>query len=198
MTDGKLTSQFKTSKEKAKLFAGGILQSRMHHYNATTAYNLYYLAIIGYMLAATQFSINQCKTIKSPVSCATLKKMSINRNVSRRVVFGPKHMGGMALMHLHVLQCIHRTKYLIGHITNNDGVGKLMRICIEAIQLEVVTFEPFFFLPNSLHGYTLVLISWINEIWFFNELFTGTIKISNTWLPHPQRESDQAVLTLAV
>jgi hypothetical protein len=79
----------------------------MQRYDATTAYNLYYLVIIGYMLADTRFSVNQCKIIRSPVMCATLNKMGINRNVSRKLVFGHKHMGGMALRHLHTLQGIH-------------------------------------------------------------------------------------------
>jgi hypothetical protein len=107
-------------------------------------------------------------------------------------------MRGMALHHLHTLQVIHRIQYLIGHITNDGGVAKLMRICIEAIQLEVRMFEPFFFLPFSLHGSTLISRSWINEIWSFNELFSGTIMISNTWLPHQQRDYNQAIMPVAV
>jgi hypothetical protein len=51
----------------------------------------------------------------------------------------------MALCHIHTLQGIHIIQHFIGHITNNSGVGKLMRICIEATQLEVGTFEPFMF-----------------------------------------------------
>jgi hypothetical protein len=116
-----------------------------------TAYNLYYLTSSGYTIGATRLSTNQCKTIQGPVICATLNKMGINRNVSLHTVFGPKHMGGMALRQLHTLQGIHSTQYLIGHITINDGVGKLIWICIEAIQLEVGTFDPLFFLPYCLH-----------------------------------------------
>jgi hypothetical protein len=71
-------------------------------------------------------------------------------------------------------------------------------ICIAATQLEVGTFEPFLFLPFSLHGPSLAYRSWINEIWSFNELFSGTIIISNTWLPHQQRVHDQALMSLAV
>jgi hypothetical protein len=54
----------------------------MQRYAATTAYNCYYLSIIGYTLATTRLSLTQCKTIQSPVVCATLNKMGINRNVS--------------------------------------------------------------------------------------------------------------------
>jgi hypothetical protein len=192
-TDSKSTAQFAVSRDNAKLFAGGILQIRMQRYKASKAYILYYIEIIEYMLAANRFSLHLCKIIQDPVICATLNKMGINRNVSRHIVFVPKDMGGMALRHIHTLQGISCIQYLIGHITNNDGVAKLMRICIEATQLEVGTFKPFFFIPLS-----LVSRLWINEIWSFIELFSGTITILNTWLTHPQRLHGQAIMSLAV
>jgi hypothetical protein len=111
-----------------------IHQRRMQQYDDTTVYSLYYLTSIGYTLAATRFSLAQCNTIHSPVIWATLNKMGINRNVYRNIVFGPKYVGGMALRHLHTLKGIRRTQYLIGHLTNDDGVATLMRICIEATQ----------------------------------------------------------------
>jgi hypothetical protein len=126
-TDGKSRAQFKIIKHKVRLFTGAILQSRMQRYDAKTAYNFYYLASIGYTIAATRFSINQCKTIQKPVICATLNKMSINRNVSCTIIFGPKRLGDMSLSHLHTLQGIRR---IIGHLANNDGMCKLVRIYI--------------------------------------------------------------------
>jgi hypothetical protein len=167
-------------------------------YDATPSYNLYYLASIGYTIAATRFSLAQCKTIQSPLISATLDKMGINRNVSCNIVFGPKHMGGIAIIHLHSLQGIRRIQYIIGQVTNNDGVGKWMRICINAVQLEVGTFEPFFSLPFSRHGPSLYYRSWINEIRSFDDLFNVTIKITNSWLPHPQHTSDNAIMSFAV
>jgi hypothetical protein len=153
-TDGKYAAHFKVLKTNAKIFGGAILQSGMQIYNATTAYKCYYLASTGFTTAATRFKNNQCQTSQRPVVCATLKKMSINRNVSRAIVFGPKHLGGMALIYLHTLQGLRSLKYFIGHIANNDGLGKLIHICIEATQLEVATFESFMFLLQSLHGHT--------------------------------------------
>jgi hypothetical protein len=76
------------------------------------------------------------------------KKMSINHNVARAIVFGPNQLRGMSLSHIHTLQGIKRLQYFIGHISNNDGVGKLIQICIKATQLEVGTFEPLLFLRH--------------------------------------------------
>jgi hypothetical protein len=46
-TDCKSTVQCLVLKQKAKLFAGAILQIRMQRYDATTAYKCYYLASIS-------------------------------------------------------------------------------------------------------------------------------------------------------
>jgi hypothetical protein len=137
---GRSSAQFIVSKAKAKLFARGIHQSKIQRYCAATAYNLYYLATIHYILDSTRFSLTQCKTVQSLVICATLNKMGINRNISRNIFFDPKKIGSMDIRHISTLQGIHRTQYLIGYLTNNEGVAKLMRICIEATQLEVGTF----------------------------------------------------------
>jgi hypothetical protein len=87
-TDVKYMAQFIELKAKAKLFAGGIRHGIMQRYDATPAYNLYYLGIIGDTLSATRLSVAQCKIIQSPVICATLNKMGIH------IVFGLKHLGG--------------------------------------------------------------------------------------------------------
>jgi hypothetical protein len=146
---------------------------------------------------ATRFSLQQCKTIQSPVVCATLNKMAIHCNVARVIGFGPKSLGGMALCHLHTLQGIRKIQYFIGNIANNYGVGKLIRICIEATQLEVGTFEPFMFTLHSIYGPATLTASWVLEIWCFLELFKATITLKNSLLPLPQRQNDQSLMSLA-
>jgi hypothetical protein len=91
----------------------------------------------------------------------------------------------------------HPQAAIIGHITNNDDVGKLIRMCIEATQLEVGTFEPFIFLLHSVYGQCPLTSTWVHEIWSFLELFQGTITLTKSWLPSPQRQNDQSVMSLA-
>jgi hypothetical protein len=124
--------------------------------------------------------------------------MGINRNVVRAIVFSTKHLGGMFLNHLHTLQGIQRLQNFIGHISNSDGVGKLIRIFVEATQLEVGTFEPFIFLQHSFHGHYTLTSTWVHELWSFIELFKGTVTLANSWIPFPQRQHDQAVISLVV
>jgi hypothetical protein len=104
----------------------------------------------------------------------------------------------MALRHLHTLQGIRRLTYFIGHISNNDGVGKLIHICIEKNQLEVGSFRPIMFLRFSLYGPTLLTNSWVKEIWSFLELFQGAITLPIKWTPSPQCVNDQSIMSLAV
>jgi hypothetical protein len=68
-TDGKSTAQFKVLKQKAKVVYGAMLQSRMQCYDATTVYNLFYLASISYTISGTRIYLDQCKTIHIPVVC---------------------------------------------------------------------------------------------------------------------------------
>jgi hypothetical protein len=77
-------------------------------------------------MAATKLSLNQCKSIQSPVVCATLNKMGINRNIARAAVFGPKGLGGLEMHHLYTLQATKRLQYFLGHIACNDGNDNLM------------------------------------------------------------------------
>jgi hypothetical protein len=76
----------------------------MRRQDASLAYNCYYIASIGYTLAATKMSVDQCDAIQSPVICATLKKMGINRNVARKIVFGTKTLGGLEMHDLYTIQ----------------------------------------------------------------------------------------------
>jgi hypothetical protein len=62
----------------------------MRQQYAPIAYNCYYIVSIGYTMAATKLSLNQCKTFQSPVICDILNRVGINRNVSRNIIFGPK------------------------------------------------------------------------------------------------------------
>jgi hypothetical protein len=128
--DRKSTGPFNTLKKKAQHFASAIYGSRMRRQDASLAYNCYYIANIGYTLASTKIPVNQCDAIQSPVVCAILNKMGINRNVARNIVFGPKALGGLEMHDLYTIQGTKRLQYFLGHVMCNDGNGNLKRICV--------------------------------------------------------------------
>jgi hypothetical protein len=72
-----------------------------------------------------------------------------------------------------------------------------MRICIEATQLEVGTFEPFLFTFYLIYGPATLTVLCVLEIWSFLEIFKATITLTNRWLPSPQRQNDQSIMSLA-
>jgi hypothetical protein len=77
--------------------------------------------------------------------------MGINRNVSRAIVFGPKHLGGISLSHLHTLQGIRRLQYFIGHIAKTNSY---MRVSYSTRGRYFRTFPLYSTLyPWSLHSH---------------------------------------------
>jgi hypothetical protein len=124
----------------------------MRRQDASLAYNCYCIASIGYTIAATNMSFNQCDAIQSPVICATLNKMGIIRNVAQKIVFGPKTLGGLEMHDLYTIQGTTRLQYFLGHTMCNDRNGNLVRICMESTQLEVGLYEPLLFLSYKMAG----------------------------------------------
>jgi hypothetical protein len=169
----------------------------MRRQDASLAYNCYYIASTGYTLAATKMAVNQCDAIQSPVICATLNKMGINRNVALKIVFGPKTLGGLEMHDLYTIQGTKRLQYFLGHVMCNARNGNLMRICMESTQLEVGLYEPFPFLNYKVAGSHLLNKTWITKIWEHLSLSNGTITTTNPWLPRPQREHDTALMAIA-
>jgi hypothetical protein len=97
----------------------------MRQQDAPIAYNCYYIASIGYTIKATKLSLNQCKSIQSPVVWATLNKMGINRNIACAIVFGPKILGGLEMHHLYTLQGTKRLQYFM--LCGSHRVQRLKR-----------------------------------------------------------------------
>jgi hypothetical protein len=107
-TDGKSTEKFKVLQKKATSLAIAIKESRTKHQDTTTACNSYCVQIIGYTLAANKLSLTQRESTQSPTVCVTLNKMGTNRNISRKIVFRPKQLGGLAMTHLKHNRCSRR------------------------------------------------------------------------------------------
>jgi hypothetical protein len=124
---------------------------------ASLAYSCYYyIASIGYTLVATNMAVTQCDAIQSPVMCAALNKMGINRNVAGKIVFCPKNLGGLEMHNLYTIQGTTSLQYFIGHLMCKDGNGNLMRICMESTQLEVGSYELFLIIAYKMAGAPLL------------------------------------------
>jgi hypothetical protein len=68
------------------------------------AYNICYMASLGYGTAATYLSMDECNEIQQPPVNGTLPKMGINRSTKRDVVFGTTKYGGLGMAHLAAVQ----------------------------------------------------------------------------------------------
>jgi hypothetical protein len=70
--NSKSNAQYTTLFNKARQLSSAIYTIRMRRQDATLVYNCYYIASIGYTLAATKLSLIQCNSIQSPVICTNL------------------------------------------------------------------------------------------------------------------------------
>jgi hypothetical protein len=153
--------------------------------------------IIGYTLSPTKISVNQYNAIQSPVICATLNKMGIDRNVAWKIVFEPNNLGGLEIHHLYTIQGTQRLQYFLGNVMCNDGNVNLVRICMESTQLEVGSYKPFLSLDYKVAGSHLLNKMSMTAIWEHLSLFKGTITTKNPWLPLPQTVNDVALMSIA-
>jgi hypothetical protein len=126
-----------------------------------------------------------------------MNELGINRNVACSIVFGTNSLGGFEMHHLYTLQGMKRLQYFLGHIACKEINGYLMMICMEHIQLDVGTYEPFLFLQHSYAGNALINQSWITTIWAHLELCKGMITKTNSWRPKPQRVYDMELMSMA-
>jgi hypothetical protein len=91
--------------------------------------------------------------------------MGINRNVARKIFFGPKTIGCLKMPNLYTIQGTKRLQHFLCHVMCNAGNGNIMRICMESTQLEVGLYEPFLFLNYKVAGSHILNKTWLTAIW---------------------------------
>jgi hypothetical protein len=62
----------------------------------------------------------------SASSASLVPKLHLNRHTPHAVIFGIEQYGGLALPDLYMDQGFQQLQFLIGHINQQDNVGKLM------------------------------------------------------------------------
>ena len=115
--------------------------------------------------------------------------MGISRTTSRVLTFAPYKYSGFALADTWVQQGLQHLHFLLGHLSNQDEVGNLLKISIDKLQLNIG-------LPDSpisksfSHITTLAPPSWVATSWEFLNDFQGTLNFTNPWHLPLDREGD--------
>ena len=95
------------------------------------------MATIRYCLPITRFTQDQYHKITTILEQAILPKLGFNRHNPKAVLYGPKRLGGKALMYTHTEQLVMSTESIMSHLRGNDEAGTLQRILFNLQQLIV-------------------------------------------------------------
>jgi hypothetical protein len=158
------------------------------------AYNIFYMASLGYGTAETSLSMDKCKEIQKPPVNAILPKMGINRNTKIELVFGTTKYDGLVLTHLAAVQGYGQLQYLLGHLRSDNTSGKLYRILMEFTQLECGMEQEILSCDFDKYENNILTPNCITECWIFLKQCDVTIETTGTWKALGGRKGDIALM----
>jgi len=141
--NGEMTQQCEDMKAKSRDWADKISSGHMDRVNVSIALRTTIWRTLGYPLATTLLTLEQCDEIMKPALNAALPKMGLNRHFPRAVLHGPKSLQGLEIPHLFTLQSIEHLKQLINHQLHPDITTQLLEGTIESLYLQVGLGKPF-------------------------------------------------------
>jgi len=106
---------------------------------------------------------------------ALLPKLHLNRNTSRKIIFGPELFGGLGLPHPYTYQGLVKLSLFLGHVRLQDKTGILIKIALSHLQL-ISGYGTFIFnLPYDKYG-KWINYGWLPSLWEFASYGSITVK----------------------
>jgi hypothetical protein len=139
----------------------------------------------------------QCRHVPAPALAALLPKLHLNRHTPHSVVFGDAKFGGLSLPHLYTDQGFQQLRFFIGHLCQQDDVGKLILITISFLQLLLGAQKPFFSLCYT-HFAKRVEKVWVTSIWQHTSQLNMFLEVEHHWVPPKPREQDVFLMEYAM
>ena len=112
-------------------------ENRMHRRDAWQALTVTIMKKVEYPLLALTLSEAECNFIMAPALLAGLPKSGICRTTPRVLVHGCKEYQGLELHKLHTTMGISHIQALLDNTWSNSVTGKLMRVSLENMKLEL-------------------------------------------------------------
>ena len=160
--DGKQTEQVKQLKLKGQKWASYIKCGRLDHVSTWIALKSTIVKSIEYPLAATSLSNQECTSVMDQILKAALPRANIVHNFARAVLYGPTQYQGLGLHDPFISQGIRHIKDIVEQQWKDTISGRLIRMNIEATQLEIGCYGQLFRRHKNL--------TWLNT--------------TNTWIGH--------------
>ena len=162
--DGSMADEVRYLRQKATSWAEMVRTKHISQHEAWYCLNSTIMNTISYPLTATSMTYAECDSIMKPILKTILPKAKIQRNLPRKLLYGPRKYQGLNLHHPYWTQLIKHLHCLMTHCARDSPTQDLLQENIELVQLHVGSDQPFWTLPFALYG-PLAPSGWIKNTW---------------------------------
>ena len=143
---------------------------------------------IEYPLVATTFSREDIDDIMRPIYKCALRICGIQRNLPRKLLYGPLEARGCGLRDPYLMQMIAHVTAILKHTKRDSPSHDLLDENMDLVQLYVGSDQTFWSLPFQMYG-DLAPTGWIKNTWQALSTTNMTLQGPNI-APLAQRERD--------
>jgi len=158
---------------------------------------LYLRPKLTYPVSCTSLTEKQCRYIQAPALAALLPIMHLNHHTPHAIIFGDPRYGGLNLPDFYTVQGFQQLRLLIGHLSSQDDVGKMILIAISYLQLTLGVHRPFFIMQYSLFAKWIDKL-WLTLVWQHTSQLQIVLEIEKQWMPHQPRTHDTFLMEYAL
>ena len=193
--EGDFSKHLTILKTKADKFAGYLRSPRLSASDVRIFHRTMYTPAMRYSLHAIAVDEEEFETVQSKIIPTIVQKLGITRSLPTAVRFGPPEMGGLGLMDLRTEGGIEMIRFFRHAIYKNSQVGQLLRLSLQASQLESG-------LPNQLLEEPSLNVKYLTPTWILSMrqyMFNHniTIQINDTTAIRLQSPKDEYIMNLS-
>ena len=186
---GKYARQYDELDKKIKMWARNVKASSLLPREKMVAYHGYLLRSILYVVAATNFTREQCHNLQRIITPILYNAMQVQRNASRVPLFTPKCLGRYGIIHIFHLQGIEKVNFFIMHQRFRDTTGRLIEIGTRYTQLEIGTSQSFWTMSYS-KNCEFITETWTTHIWEYLHHCGVKLIDQEQWIYKAPRRND--------
>jgi hypothetical protein len=136
---GKGKTQLQELRKKSNTMARQVSSSPLNRRESRTFFDVIFLKSIGFVLPNSYFTEAELNSVQSPAICAFIPKCGFNRNTSRAIIFGPKHLAGSGFASLYHLQGQGQILQFLKFWRANTHTSQMLRISVGWSQYQAGT-----------------------------------------------------------
>jgi hypothetical protein len=194
--DGDYNQETKRLTDKSIEFARRASNMKVTTAEASMLYFTMIQPSMLYSAPAGTLYRGEADKINSNITRSILTSMGYNRNTPKRVVYGPRNLGGLGLMDIFVEQGAAKAIFLVRHLRTNRTLGKSLRAQIQWAQ-RVAGTEESILMDTKTRIPQLDEEVWITTLRQFLEESEMGIEIDGIKTAKPKREKDTVIMTAA-